>query len=113
MYKSCGVTHENNYLIYGGREKRQILKLVDCGLTSIGELDFDHDKGACASSDGVIYLCFHQDDSDQCRQSASPLGPWSLMTKSTHYHRWTSIASSPGNSLVVGISSEVYFQWVF
>ena len=97
VYQSCAVTHENNFYIYGGdSDERQVLQVDNCGLTLIGSLSFDHDKGACGSSNGVIVLCFDVSDTKQCRKSTSPLGEWSEMTSSTYEHRWISIALSPG-----------------
>ena len=68
VFASCGVTHENNYFIYGGdggkdasdAVRRQVLKLDNCGLTNLKPLTFDYNRGACGSSNGVIYLCFRQ-----------------------------------------------------
>ena len=81
------MTHENNFYIYGGEgagNRRQVLQVDNCGLTLIGSLSFDHDKGACGSSNGVIVLCFDVSDTKQCRKSTSPLGEWSEMTSSTY-----------------------------
>ena len=95
--QSCGVTYENNFFIYGGDlNTRQVLQVIDCGLSSIGTLLFDHYFGACDSANGLILLCFDENDTKQCRQATTPLGPWSEMTPSTYDHRWTQIATSPG-----------------
>ena len=97
MWRSCGVTHENIFFIYGGfPNERQVLQLIDCGLSSIGTLPFDYAWGACDSSNGLILLCFDINDTKQCRQATTPLGPWSEMTPSTYDHRATQIATSPG-----------------
>ena len=98
MHKSCGVTHENNVYIYGGNpSKQQILQLVNCDLTSIGTIPFNHETGACDSTNGIIVLCFDRNDDKQCRQATSPLGPWSNMTPSIFSHLNTQIAMSPGD----------------
>ena len=98
VYLSCGVTHENSLFIYGGSaNERQVLQVIDCGLNLIGILPFDHIEGACDSANGLILLCFVENESKLCRQAATPLGPWSEMTPSTYDHRWTQIATSPGN----------------
>ena len=100
VYRACGVTHENNLFIYGGDYysdlQRQVLQVIDCGLTSIGTIPFDHEYGACDSANELIVLCFDYNDSKQCRQSSTPLGPSSEMTPSTYDHRHTQIATSPG-----------------
>lgn len=101
MYRSCALTHENNYYIFGGNSnRRQTLKLINCGLTLVGALEFNFSYGACSSTNGIIVLCFDQYDSKQCRQATSPFGPWSIITPSTFDHRYTSsLASSPGNKI--------------
>ncbi len=91
----CGVTHENNLLIYG-YDDNVVLQVVNCSLTSIGTIPFDHEWGACDSSNGLIVLCFDYYDNRQCRQSSTPLGSWSEMTPSTFDHKLTQIATSPG-----------------
>ena len=97
MYLSCGVTHENNFFIYGGESnKRQVLQLVDCALTLLGTIPFNHEHGTCGSSNGLIVLCFADYDAKQCRKSLKPLGEWSEMTPSTFDHGSTQIATSPG-----------------
>ena len=98
VYKSCGVTHENNLFIYGGHEnKRQVLQVINCSLSLIGTTPFDHMYGACDSWNGIIVLCFSYFDYKLCRQATTPLGQWSDMTLSKYEHRSTQIASSPGN----------------
>ena len=98
---SCGVTHENKLFIYGGTPtvelKRQVLQLAGCGLSSIGTIPFNHEFGACDSSNGLIVLCFEFHDGKQCRKATTPLGVWSVMMPSTYDHRATRIAMSPGN----------------
>ena len=106
---SCGVTHENNFFIYGGESnKRQVLQLVDCALTLFGTIPFDHGFGPCGSSNGLIVLCFADYDAKQCRKSLKPLGEWSEMTPSTFDHGSTQIATSPG--LVNLVAIEIDFS---
>ena len=105
--KSCGVTHENNFFIYGGVvNRKQVLQLINCGLTFIGALPFNHFMGACDSSNGRIVLCFDrgepykvEEDSNsrQCRRATSPLGPWSEMPLSAVDHDNVPIVASPGS----------------
>ena len=92
---SCGVTHENNFFIYGGL--RQVLQLIDCSLSYIGSIPFNHDLGACDTSNGVIVLCFDYYDTKQCRKATQPLGEWNDMALSKYDHRFTQIATSTGN----------------
>ena len=71
MLFSCAVTHANNFYIYGGEiHRRQVLQLVDCGLTSIGTLSFEHYYGAYGSSIDLILLCFDYTDAKQCRYAS-------------------------------------------
>ena len=99
VFESCGVTHENNFFIYGGRyeNKRQVLQLTDCSLSNIGSIPFDHWYGACDSTNGTIVLCFDVNDNKQCRHATTPLGEWRDMALSTYNHQGTQIAMSPGN----------------
>ena len=99
--KSCGVAFQNNQYLFGGNNnQKQILQIDDCRLVWIDSLKFDHRVGACASTDSVVVLCFNDKESDakRCRQAPSPNGPWTELAPSTHDHRSTSIANSPGNS---------------
>merc|ERR1711935_1059920 len=105
VFASCGVTFQNKYFIFGGLDnKRQILQINDCSLTSVGLTPFEHFFGACGSTDTMVILCFNDDKSDnkRCRQTSSPTGPWTQMALSTYDHRETSIASSQDEFLVVG-----------
>ena len=98
--RSCGVTFQNKQFIFGcGTKVRQILQIDACGLKNIGSTPFDHDVGACGSTDDVLVLCFNKDakDNKRCRQATSPSGPWTQLALSTYDHHHTSIASSPGD----------------
>ena len=109
--ESCGVTHNNIFFIYGGEQNiRQVLQVIDCGLSSIGTLPFDHEWGACDSANGLILLCFEGNEPKQCRQATTPLGPWSEMTPSTYDHRRTEIATSPGNLIDCRYLKHFYFR---
>merc|ERR1711935_604254 len=105
VYHSCGVTFRNKQLIFGGQtNRRQILEINDCGLKTIGSIPFDHDRGACSSTDDAIVLCFNSNDSNdynRCRMASSPNGRWSQMLLSNYAHRYTSIASSSDGFLAV------------
>ena len=100
VFTSCGVTHENNYFIFGGENfKKQVLKLDNCGLTNLEPLPFNYNRGACGSSNGTIYLCFSDgyQNAKLGRRATSPLGPWSAMESSTYKHRYTVSVSSQGD----------------
>ena len=98
VYRSCGVTFQDKHYIFGGETKKdQILQINDCDLISIGNTPFNHNFGACGSSNEVIILCFEAYDAKLCRQAPSPSGPWTEMAKSAYIHSGISIATSPGN----------------
>ena len=84
VLNSCSVTFKNQHYVYGGYVydgyERQISRIDGCRLRRIGDLPFDHYKGACtAVNDNLIYLCF-QDGSDssgdkkKCRYTTNPEG---------------------------------------
>ena len=65
---------------------------------SSGRLEFYHDRGACTNmADQFIYLCFNvysTSDYKICRKSATPTGNYDEISKTTHDHKETRIASS-------------------
>lgn len=120
---SCAVTHENKFYLFGGYSqhkyenddpvpRKKVLQLDNCGLVSIGSLEFEFTRGACGSLNGTIVLCFHYYDDNQCRQSTSPLGPWSMMTPSTYDHRAASMAMSPGDLFRPLEFLRFNFRWI-
>ena len=60
VHRSCGLTWRGENYIFGGDiEKRQISKIVDCGLERVGSLSFNFTNAACTNlNDEIIYLCF-------------------------------------------------------
>ena len=57
VYCSCGVTHKNEYFIYGSRQvktRQQVLKVIGCRLESLADLNFNHQEGTCASSNEIV-----------------------------------------------------------
>ena len=86
--RSCSITWQNQHYVFGGtNEKTQISKIVGCGLTKIGDLDFDHYYGACSNmADEKIYLCFNDANGDKkvCRMATSPTGNFSEIDKSVY-----------------------------
>ena len=103
---ACAVTHKNIHYIFGGsptdnkQVKRQVLQVTNCGLTAIHWLPFDHENGACSSSNGTIILCFSKDSLKQCRRATTPTGQWSAMS-SLYDHGMTSIATSKGKDYLI------------
>ena len=98
------MTWQNELYIFGGdTKKKQISKLTGCELTKIGELDFNHEYGACANvADAKLYLCFNaykSGDYNRCRVATSPTGVFEEIDRSNFDHRWTRIAASEGNHL--------------
>ena len=80
-------------------------KIIDCQLTSQGELDFDFDYGACNTFNleekETALLCFDQTNSQICHWfdgQKSSLAPWSSST-----HRFTlGLASYKDRPLTTG-----------
>ena len=98
---SCSMTWNNEFYIFGGYSNtRQISKLIGCQLTRIGELEFDHQYGACSNvADAKLYLCFNYKSSDSriCRVATSPMGVFQVIIQSLYEHGRTRIAASEGN----------------
>ena len=106
VHNSCGVTFQNEHFIFGGdQKKRQILKVNQCGLISIGSTPFDHFRGACGSTDDVILLCFNEEDGGEdakrCRKASTPKGPWTQIQFSIYEHRAQQSANSPGTNYLI------------
>ena len=97
-FRSCGMTWQNQFYIFGGlNEKTQISQIINCELTSIGNLPFSFNYGACTNvADRKIYLCFHWNDYRQCYEATEPTGGFEAVKKSINDHKWTRIASSDG-----------------
>ena len=94
VFESCGVTYKNKHFLFG---PHKILQLKDCGLITLGTMEFDHVDGACGSTDGVIVLCFHVHTIKRCQEAPSPTSPWSELELSNYGHKQTAIATSPGD----------------
>ena len=85
----------------------QLSKIIDCQLTSQGELDFDFDYGACntfnleENENETALLCFDQTNSQICHWfdgKKSSIAPWTSNT-----HRFTlGLASYKGQPLTTG-----------
>ena len=97
---SCGVSFKNRMYIYGGGyDKKQISKIVDCSVTRVGSLAFDHYRAGCATGGDEVYLCFNYADSNdyqKCRKSANPEKDFQETSMSNHPHCRTRTAASKG-----------------
>ena len=101
VVKSCGLTFQNRYIIFGGETmKKQILEVKSCVLKVLGKLDFDFSFGSCTvTPNDEIFLCFHdhQSENQKCRITPWPRGPYTDLGDIAQYgHTWTRIAASSG-----------------
>ena len=101
VFRSCTLTWRGEHFIFGGESrKKQISKIVDCGLEKLGELQFYHASVACTNvADNFIYLCFNGSVGDwkRCRKSTGPLAKFAEIDLSLYPHKSTYIASSTSN----------------
>ena len=65
VYYSCGLTYRGEHFVFGGQSKKtQIAKIDGCQLKIVGQLSFQHRKGACANvAEEKVFLCFNSNDS--------------------------------------------------
>ena len=99
---SCGVTFENQFFVYGGKEKnRQIARVEDCSLKKIGELPqyFGMAGGGCTVAKGHVYLCFGgKSNVRACVKTTNPSDTSTssfISIASSHYtHGLTRVAAS-------------------
>ena len=99
VFRSCTLTWRGEHFIFGGESrKKQISKIVDCGLEKLGELQFYHASVACTNvANKFIYLCFNLNignDFQRCRKSTGPLARFTEIDLSLYPHQNTYIASS-------------------
>ena len=74
VYRSCSLTWENNFYIYGGyKNRRQISQVIGNKLFIVGELDFYFSFGSCDVMGRDIFLCFSENEMKRCRRARSPL----------------------------------------
>lgn len=111
-YAGCGVTHQNTHYVFGGNRsgasgfnRRQILQIDGCGLTKLGDLDFDHRGASCGSNGNEIFLCFDFFDQRLCRTASSPTGQFNDVALSKYDHGVAAIGVSPNAVLALGSSS--------
>ena len=96
---SCSLVFNNSMFLFGGRDqKRQISRVVDCGLKHIGNLDFDFRHGAVTVIQSQVLLCFNwiEGEGQVCRIASSPTGSFSKIQQSNYHHFNTKIASNGG-----------------
>ena len=100
---SCSIFWQNQHYVFGGQhEKRQVLKIVNCQLTSVGKLDFDFNNGGCATTpQEQIYLCFDEKNSNTCWSGKTPTGKFNKIDDSLFPHKWTRIAAGQCNVWVL------------
>ena len=101
-YKSCSLTWQNRFHVFGGdKRRRQISRLNGYKLARIGDLAFDHYLGACSvMANQFIFLCFNIYNSNdyKCRRSTGPLETFSEVSLTTHDHRRTQTSCSESKS---------------
>ena len=101
VYGSSSVTWRNQFFVFGGKNnKRQISKLSEYKLTSVGKLAFKHYRAASTiAGNDLVYLCFNSDNTNdykKCRTASGPLGNFTETPHSTYSHKLTKVASSSG-----------------
>ena len=104
VYKSCAVTYQNQFYVYGGNtHKRQIAKVtnkVTPTLRRVGTLPFKFAFGGCTSTTDKIILCFHYGfHGDRgyprtCYTTTNPIGQFEETRKSIYKHGLIKFASS-------------------
>ena len=102
-YFSCSINWKNQLHVFGGgSERRQISRLNGYRLTRIGNLDFDHQLGACSvMANQFIFLCFNSynsTDYKRCRRSTGPLDTFSEIALANHTHQDTKTSCSESKS---------------
>ena len=103
VHFSCSITFRNRFYVFGGKKhKRQISEVAKCVLRRVGNLGFDHYNAACSNvNDQELYLCFDENDSKQCWSAVHPLGNFTKVPPSTHYHELAKTAASPSKFRVI------------
>ena len=99
-YGSCSLMFKNELYVFGsenGDFYRQISKLVGCQLRRVGNLDFDHNRGACTNfNDEKVFLCFNDQSTDwkKCRFAEGPNEVYTETASSVYEHEYGNIAAS-------------------
>ena len=109
VYKSCAVTYQDQFFVYGGNDKRQIAKVTNKSLINVGSLPFEFELGGCSSTTNKIILCFHiNGDGRTCYQTTNPTGQFKQTTKSIHEHKWIKFASSECKFIITMTISSLF-----
>ena len=90
VYRSCSITWGNDFYVYGGlNQTTQISKVTECRLERVGTLAFEHNQGDCVNvADELIYICFDENNTKQCRVGSSPIGGlFNEIALSHYYHK--------------------------
>ena len=108
VYGSCSLTLKNSLYVFGGIDKKQVSQLNGNRLERIGNLDFEFYHGACANlNNEYFYLCFSNDELQQCRFSLGAKKEFHKITESSDRHGEISIAAST-SEFSFGLSSELF-----
>ena len=100
VVQSCSINWEGEMYVFGGQHyMRQISKLSGCGLTSVGQLNFNFQFGACAKTLDKIFLCFDTSNGElnakRCKMTTGgPLGTFTDIGESYYKHERTRIGAS-------------------
>ena len=76
VYRSCSATLKGELFVFGGNSelnnmRKQVSKVMGCGLQRIGDLSYDFYQGACGTyhmPDERILLCFSESYQRQCER---------------------------------------------
>ena len=99
---SCSIVWQSKMYIFGGNSYQRQISVVDqCKLTSIGELQFNMNDGACAQRDNTeVFICFEvaydPGTTKNCHRSNGPLEIFTKLPSSTFDHGFTRIAVTSG-----------------
>ena len=101
-YLSCSLEWHNRLYVFGGyNQRRQISRVVGCGLKRVGNLAFDFYYGACTTVNvDQVILCFPRDNKKRCQKAVDPEGAFTLMPSTRYEHYETRIASTNGEVLI-------------
>ena len=107
--RSCGVTYQNQFFVYGGKtETRQIAKVIQKSLKNVGTLPFDFFNGGCSSTSNRIILCFcYYGDYRSCYQSMNPTTHFVGTRKSNYGHKSIKVASSERKFIIKTIGTVI------
>ena len=74
---------------------KQIFRLEEFSIKSVGVLDFNHYRGVCGNmNDEFIFLCFGEHGKNKCRRATGPLDQFTEIARSNEDHVDTQISAS-------------------